>query len=1191
MNKHMSFNTWFLSALTLLAVSIAGCGRETIKFPDITAPYVTITSPALGAAGVAVGAPISATFSKLVNCPTASSFTVAVAGTGGAAVTPTSVTCSGSTVTTATFTPASPLVLHTLYTATITGVTDLAGNVMVSAYSWNFEAVAGPSVLSTTPTTGASGVVFNQVISATFLQLPALDPDYAGAALNCSTVTASTFTVTAPAPVGSVTGTIGCSGATATFTATLVANTLYTATLTTGIQNVAGTGLASPVVWTFTTDTQPTVLSAIPAPNATGVLLTQAISATFSKAMNCATIYSPATTFSVTGPGTTAVAGTVSCTGSGAIFTPTSLLATNTLYTATITTGALDAQGVPMANSYSWTFTTVPAAAAPTVISTAPTPSGVTGVAASQVVSATFSQVMNPSTIIGTTFTLTSGGTAVAGTVAGTSAAATFTPIAPLAANTTFTATLTSGVQSAAGIALASPYVWTFTTDTLPTVLSTVPSANATGVLLNQAISATFSKAMNCASLYSPATTFKVTGPGTTAVAGTVSCTGNGAIFTPSSLLATNTLYTATITTGATSAQGYPLATNYVWSFLTVPAPTAPTVIATVPTPSGVTGVATSQAVQATFSEAMNPALINSPAINFTLTAPGPVTVAGTVTYTVAGSVATFTPTAALAASTTYTATIKTGVQDLAGNALASNYVWTFTTGAAPDTTKPTVIAENPVGGATGVPTNQAVTATFSKAMNPATITITSPATFTLTSGTPAVAVAGLVTYAGVGNTLTFTPTAALAASTLYTATITTAAQDLSGNALASTGLPLSWSFTTGTAPVTAGPTITLTSPLNSATSVPVNQAVSATFSKAMAPLTINSATFTLTGPGGTAITGGTYNYNTTTLVATYTPPANLAALTTYTANITTGATDLAGNPLGSGIVPNPWIFTTAGSPGPPAVVLGTAALFGDFGGTQGMTNQGILTVVNGDIGTTAASTTETGFHDTTVPIVGAVWPCTYTQTTLNIGQVNGTIYTDPPNPTVNCPNEGTAATTAIAAQAALDTQAAYNSMIPANLPGGVAVEGCTAPQCINAGTGGPGELGMRTLQAGIYKSTPGTYAITLGPLTLDAAGNPNATWIFQMAGSLTVGGASGGPESIILINGAQAANVFWQVGSAATINGPCGGTFYGTVISYAGVTTGTAGTTCAITTINGRLLSTVGSVTLVNTVINVPAP
>jgi len=140
--------------------------------------------------------------------------------------------------------------------------------------------------------------------------------------------------------------------------------------------------------------------------------------------------------------------------------------------------------------------------------------------------------------------------------------------------------------------------------------------------------------------------------------------------------------------------------------------------------------------------------------------------VAGTVVYTASGSIATFTPTAALAASTLFTATITTGAQDLAGNALAGNYVWTFTTGVAPNTTKPTVISTIPLNLATGVPINQAISATFSEAMNPLTISTT---TFTLT-GPGATAVAGLVTYAGVGNTATFTPTSALAPSTLFTA-------------------------------------------------------------------------------------------------------------------------------------------------------------------------------------------------------------------------------------------------------------------------------------------------------------------------------------------------------------------------------------------------------------------------------------
>jgi hypothetical protein len=90
------------------------------------------------------------------------------------------------------------------------------------------------------------------------------------------------------------------------------------------------------------------------------------------------------------------------------------------------------------------------------------------------------------------------------------------------------------------------------------------------------------------------------------------------------------------------------------------------------------------------------------------------------------------------------------------------------------------------------------------------------------------------------------------------------------------------------------------------------------------------------------------------------------------------------------------------------------------------------------------------------------------------------------------------------------------------------------------------------------------------------------------MASSLTVGGPAA-PRNIILINGAQAQNVYWYVGTAATINAAGGGTMVGTIIASAGVTFSTAGN-AAVTTLNGRALALNASVTMVNTVINVPA-
>jgi hypothetical protein len=92
------------------------------------------------------------------------------------------------------------------------------------------------------------------------------------------------------------------------------------------------------------------------------------------------------------------------------------------------------------------------------------------------------------------------------------------------------------------------------------------------------------------------------------------------------------------------------------------------------------------------------------------------------------------------------------------------------------------------------------------------------------------------------------------------------------------------------------------------------------------------------------------------------------------------------------------------------------------------------------------------------------------------------------------------------------------------------------------------------------------------------------------MAQTLTVGTPSSN-QSVILVNGAQASNVFWQVGTAATIEPILGGgTMQGNIIAQAGVTVSTVGV-AQVTTINGRLLSLGASITIVNTVINVPAP
>ena len=181
--------------------------------------------------------------------------------------------------------------------------------------------------------------------------------------------------------------------------------------------------------------------------------------------------------------------------------------------------------------------------------------------------------------------------------------------------------------------------------------------------------------------------------------------------------------------------------------------------------------------------------------LTFTVMGPGLTPVTGTRTYSSVGATATFTPASPLAAGVLFTATITTGAQDFAGNPFAVPFTWTFTTGSGPDAIAPAVTSTTPANGETMVAPNAGINATFSKAMDPATLT---PATFTLVGPGPTF-IAGKITYDAINQIATFTPKLALATGSLYTATVTTGVMDLGkGNALAAN---VSWNLTTGSTP------------------------------------------------------------------------------------------------------------------------------------------------------------------------------------------------------------------------------------------------------------------------------------------------------------------------------------------------------------------------------------------------------
>jgi hypothetical protein len=360
------------------------------------------------------------------------------------------------------------------------------------------------------------------------------------------------------------------------------------------------------------------------------------------------------------------------------------------------------------------------------------------------------------------------------------------------------------------------------------------------------------------------------------------------------------------------------------------------------------------------------------------------------------------------------------------------------------------------------------VTVTFSEAMNPGTINGT---TITLT-GPGLTAVAGLVSYNVGSKTATFSPSAVLALNTLYTATVTTGAQDKTGNALATNFV---WTFTTGNTACLAGPpTVVSVAPPNGTAGVCPNTVAVATFSEAMNPSTISATTFTLTGPAAAAVTGQVV-YDAPDYVATFTPASNLALNTTYTATITTGAQDLMANALA---VDATWSFTTATAACQTSQVpLGSAARFDVLAGTT-VTNTGPTVITGGNLGLSPGSAV-TGFPPgkLTLPAVMQV--------------------TDP-----------------AAAQGQLDLTTAY--IYTAGLPGGMSL---------------PGEMSGLTFAPGLYK-TSSAVKLSAGNVTLDGQGNVNAVFIFQVGSTLTTIGST----QVVLAGGAQAKNVFWQVSSSATL-------------------------------------------------------
>jgi hypothetical protein len=344
------------------------------------------------------------------------------------------------------------------------------------------------------------------------------------------------------------------------------------------------------------------------------------------------------------------------------------------------------------------------------------------------------------------------------------------------------------------------------------------------------------------------------------------------------------------------------------------------------------------------------------------------------------------------------------------------------------------------------------------------------------------------------------------------------------------------------------GVTVLSTSPSNGATNtststhgsnnIVTGTAVSATFSEAMDPATIDSAvpgallTFTLKDSGGSNI-DGIVTMNAANTVATFKP--KVSALNTnenYIATITTAAESAGGIAL-----PNPvqWSFTTGERPftGQAPVSLGTAGTFAI------LTKTGITDVhassITGDVGTS--------------PITGAAL-------LLTCGEVSGMVYTvDAAGPLPCTTTDPKLLTAAIG-----DMGLAYTDAAGRSIPDFTEL--------------GAGQIGGLTLKPGLYKWGSGVSIST----NVTLSGGPNDIWIFQIAGTLKQASAT----RVTLAGGALPKNIFWQAGGVVAI---------GTTAHFEGVLL--AKTLVAVKTgasANGRLMAQT-AVTLEQNTITQPAP
>jgi hypothetical protein len=900
---------------------------------DSAGPTITSEAPTNGST-VGTNTAVSVNFNKTINPVSVTGSTIQVSA-GSTDEVPSSISFSPD-YTRVSIVPQAPLPVSTQMTLTINGVTSEAGKAVTkTTTTFTTEAqpdFTAPYVVSSSVLNSQANVPVNSVFSMTFSK--PMDEgsfggntdvglyEYATGQYVASTVSWSSdqttiFIVpTSPLAVGNE-------------------YELYSYYMT----DLAGNpqqNFAINFTAAFTGNTNPpTVVNTSPENSETAVPVNAPVEILFSEPIQPTSIGQITVS---TGGNPVAVAPAFSDANQLLTLTPTlPLLASNATYTITIT-GVKDTAGNVMSGTVTNTFTTGPTfnLLRPSVTLVDPQ-NGSTGVGTNVNPRVTFSERLNPLSVVSSSNELYSHGSVeiyngntnqyVPATVSMTAdrLTAIITPNSPLLPNTYYVLYIGCSVSY---YDVAGNYggcnVFTFFTagggDTNHATVSTISPANSqTGVPLNASIVAVMSDEIDPTSISNSSIT--ITPSGGSAIAGTVTLANDGVTlsFVPSAALTASKAYSVSVG-GFNDVQGNSV-TTFTSAFTTGTGSygSGSFTLTSVSPVSGATGVSVTSPVTFTMSNLIDAASVNPNTVYVYIVSNSEV-VAGS--YSVSGTAVTFTPLTQYPGNTQLEMTV-CNLLDEAGNSACVN-AGSFTTANTTDHTSPTV-AITPANGTTNAGQNTQVVLTFSKSINPATIT---SASVNLLNGDVALNPSTSISRDNRTVVLNYTGSTLPAGATI-TVTATSLITDLSGNALANT----TSEFTVTPPVLTAAPTVVSMRPGNGATLVPTNSAITLFTS---APMNASSLTGALyVSQNGVLITGTT-NVGSNGQSIEFTPSSALIAGTPVQVFLNSTAQDIYGNYLTyfSGQ------FTTAGSPTNTAAVAQVVSPF------PGATNVPLNTII-----------------------------------------------------------------------------------------------------------------------------------------------------------------------------------------------------------------------------------------------------